>query len=57
MMRNATAVLTAVAQFLPFLAKTVTSIMLYTGLLGDVLTRVFTFIPYLHPDPFPGGFE
>jgi len=37
MMRNATAVLTAVAQFLPFFAKTVTSIMLYTGLLVAVL--------------------
>jgi hypothetical protein len=31
--------------------------MRYTGLLGDVLTRVFAFIPYLHPDSFPGGFE
>jgi hypothetical protein len=31
--------------------------MRYTGLLGDVLTRVFAFIPYLHQDSFPGGFE
>ena len=41
MMRNATAVSTAVAQFLPFPAKTVTSIMLYTGLLVAVLVIVF----------------
>ena len=41
MMRNSTAVLTAVAQFLPFPAKTVTSIMRYTGLLVAVLVIVF----------------
>ena len=41
MMRNATAVLTAVAQFLPFSAKTVTSIMRYTGMLVAVLVIVF----------------
>ena len=44
MMRNATAVLTAVAQFLPFFAKTVTSIMLYTGLLVAVLVIVFNLL-------------
>ena len=44
MMRNATAVLTAVAQFLPFPAKTVTSIMRYTGLLVAVLVIVFTLL-------------
>jgi len=39
MMRNATAVLTAGAQFLPSFAKTVTSIMRYTGLLVAVLFK------------------
>jgi hypothetical protein len=44
MMRNASAVSTAVAQFLPFPAKTVTSIMRYTGLLVAVLVIVFTLL-------------
>ena len=44
MMRNATSVLTAGAQFLPSFAKTVTSIMRYTGLLGKV--RLFYFISF-----------
>ena len=48
MMRNATAVLTAGAQFLPFFAKTVTSIMRYTGLLVAVL---FTFHFYSSNPP------
>jgi hypothetical protein len=37
MMRNASAVSTAVAQLLPFFAKAVTSIMRYTGQLVAVL--------------------
>jgi len=37
MMRNASAVSTAVAQLLPLYAKAVTSIMRYTGLLVAVL--------------------
>jgi len=45
MMRNASAVSTAVAQLLPFFAKAVTSIMRYTGqLVAVLLIVVFLFL-------------